>query len=61
MRRLFLKLYKYVYFLKSQKNKDIPAFILRNQGMPVGSPFPGMVDDDAHNCIDTRCIVKIWI
>ncbi|MNP11833.1 hypothetical protein D3C76_1040410 [compost metagenome] len=46
MRRLFLKLYRYVHFLKSQKNKDISTFMSRNQGLSVGSPFPGLVDAD---------------
>ncbi|MNW41598.1 hypothetical protein D3C74_187420 [compost metagenome] len=48
MRRLFLKLYRYLHFLKSQKNKNIHGFMPRNQGLPVGSPFPGLVDADAH-------------
>lgn len=48
MRHLFLKLYRYVYFLKSQKNKDIPTFMPRNQGLPVGGQFPGLTDAYAH-------------
>ncbi|MNW44067.1 hypothetical protein D3C74_212840 [compost metagenome] len=48
MRRLFLKLYRYVHFLKLQKNKDIHTFMPRNQGLPAGSPFPGLTDADVH-------------
>lgn len=44
MGRFFLKLYRYVYFRRAQKNKDNPAFMQRNQGLSIGSYFPDAAD-----------------
>ncbi|MEK4513144.1 hypothetical protein EJP82_22640 [Paenibacillus anaericanus] len=44
MRQLFLKLYRYVYFSKVQKNKANPTFLLRDQGLAMGSRFPSMAE-----------------
>ncbi|MDQ0089832.1 thiol-disulfide isomerase/thioredoxin [Paenibacillus anaericanus] len=42
MRQLFLKLYRYVYFIKVQKNKANPTFLPRDQGLAMGSQFPSV-------------------